>query len=84
MSFNGSFQFPELFFPLFGSGRFHLPLMSLLEREHPLDLCKWALGCLPGRSGHGISSIQYDDSVGHLLEQFHAWPASPRVSHNST
>src|SRR6185295_14170932 len=37
------------------------PLMRLLESENPLDVCRGALGCLPGGSRHGESSIRFDD-----------------------
>src|SRR5262249_44980539 len=47
--------------PLLRRAGLRLPLMRLLEREHPSDLCKHALGYLPGGSGHGISSIQRDE-----------------------
>ena len=58
VSFHGRFQFPQLLFPLLGGSGFHFPLMSLLESENPFYLCKYALGYLPGRSGHSNSSVQ--------------------------
>ena len=61
VSFHGRFQFPQLLLPLLGGRGLRFPLMSLLESENPLDICEYALNCLPGGSGHGTSSIRCDD-----------------------